>query len=92
MALTDDPTQVDDATLRACVETGKLAAAELRRRTHLQREEGLKDANYHVMVNGTPWPAATEEEAWDIIGRHPMGSLYSVSSPKGLEVSQFIPY
>ncbi len=34
----------------------------------------------------------TEKEAWDAIGKSTFGGLYEVSSPNGLDVSDFIPY
>lgn len=34
----------------------------------------------------------TEKEVWDAIGRASFGALYSVKSPNGKDVSQFIPF
>lgn len=75
------------------VKAGIQANAELARRADKAREEGLADANYHVRINcNKTWPANTDEEVWAVIGRHPLGSIYTVSSPKGLPVDQFIPF
>lgn len=49
--------------------------------------------NYIVRINCRhEYPAETPEEVWDIIGRHPLGSLYDVSSPKDLPTDEFIPF
>lgn len=54
------------------------------------------DSNYVVHISdsfGTRRiECETEKEAWDAIGRSTFGSLYSVSSPKGLNVDDFIPF
>ena len=48
---------------------------------------------YVVLMNGThSFNCASEQEVWDVIGRHPFGSLYEVSSTAGEDVSQFIPF
>lgn len=49
--------------------------------------------NYRVTINGyRSYDADTEAEVWDIVGRQPFGTLFTVSSPKGLDVSDFVPY
>ena len=56
-------------------------------------EKGNKVPAYEVLINlATIHPAETEDEVWAIIMNHPIGSLYEVSSPQGLDVDQFIPY
>ena len=55
-------------------------------------EEDLPEPNYWVWINSRKHRADTEEQCWEIIGKSVFGSLYSVESPKGLDVSQFIPY
>lgn len=53
----------------------------------------MSEPNYVVTINGRKkFPADTEEEVWDIVGRHPFGSLYDVSSPVGLSVDEFVPF
>lgn len=50
-------------------------------------------SNYLVTINGRyNFPAESEAEVWEIIGRYPIGSLYMVGSPAGLPVGQFIPF
>lgn len=53
----------------------------------------MDDPNYWVHINWRKAQRAdTVEECWDIIGQAPFGSLYEVSSPKGLPVDDFIPF
>jgi len=37
-------------------------------------------------------PCNTEQEVWREIGKRPLGALYEVDSPKGLDVSEFVPF
>ena len=56
-------------------------------------EEDLPPPNYWVRIDScTPKRADTFEECWDLIGQAPFGSLYYVTSPKGLSVDDFIPH
>ncbi len=68
---------------------GKIARA---RKMIRRLEEDLPEPNYWVWVNSRKHRAETEKECWDIIGKGTFGSIYSVESPKGLDVHQFIPY
>lgn len=53
----------------------------------------LPEPNYWVSINMHPKKRAdTVEECWEIIGKAPFGSLYSVESPKDHDVSEFIPF
>lgn len=53
-------------------------------------------ANYIVTTQG--WSGKdvtecqTEDECWKAIGQASFGALYSVRSPIGLPVGQFVPY
>lgn len=56
-------------------------------------QEHLDGANYIVTINSSKdYPADTEEEAWRIIGERRFGSCYMVTSPVGLDCSDFVPY
>ena len=49
--------------------------------------------DYQIYING--WFADETddiEEAWEIIGEYPFGSLYEVESATGKDVSEFIPF
>lgn len=52
------------------------------------------EPNYLVKLSSRsePIPCDTEEQVWDAIGQGPVGVLYSVSSPAGLPVDEFIPF
>lgn len=56
-------------------------------------EEHLAGANYIVTINSCRcYAAETVKEVHEIIGSQSFGSRYSVSSPAGLDVYDFIPY
>ena len=52
--------------------------------------------NYRVFIRD--WyghrtvDCATEQEAWAAIGSRSFGGLYEVTSPAGLDTSQFVPF
>ena len=78
-----------DSSFKAEDDEDREAIAMIEKRLE---ELGLAPA-YIVTVNGRhEYEADTEKEVWDIVGRHPMGSLHEVRSPKGLPVDQFIPF
>ena len=52
-----------------------------------------KEVNYVVSVSGrSDIDCDTVAEVWRAVGKGSFGSLYSVSSPSGKSVSQFIPF
>lgn len=57
------------------------------------KEEHLAGANYIVTVDSRDsYEAETPEEVWEIIGKQRFGSLHYVTSPVGLDTSEFVPY
>ena len=48
--------------------------------------------NYIVTIGRKDYGCMTAEEAWKCIGKRSFFMGYTVSSPKGLDVSDFIPY
>ena len=55
-----------------------------------------KTVNYIVHIHhwggSQTMECETEQEAWDIIGSYPFGTLYEVESPTGKDVEEFIPF
>lgn len=57
------------------------------------KQEHLAGANYIVTINcRDQYSADTPDEAWRIIGEQPFGAGHIVTSPVGLNVSEFIPF
>lgn len=57
--------------------------------------EKLKTVNYLVHYTShkrQPVPCETVEQVWEAVGNRGLGEGYSVSSPTGLDVGDFIPY
>lgn len=53
----------------------------------------LFEPDYIVRVTGlSPILCNSEDEVWEAIGKGSIGSLYTVESPTGKDVSDFIPF
>ena len=55
-------------------------------------QEHLDGANYVVHIGYKSLCAETVQEVWQLIGSRQFGQSYMVSSPIGLDVSEFIPF
>lgn len=47
---------------------------------------------YNVVVNGKRFECGTEDEAWAVIGRYPMGSIWTVRDEHGNIRREFVPF
>lgn len=56
------------------------------------KQLNLFEPNYIVKIGFKQFYANTEDEAWDIIGLSQFGQPYSVESPTGKCVHDFIPF